>query len=75
MEPVSNIRIQRTWRISPSLSSSTHGTASDIRHDAVTRKIITSTQIMVSEIHRTMVKGQEVNDTLVSGIRSLSTTE
>jgi hypothetical protein len=52
-----------------------HGTASDTRHDAVTRNIVTSTQIMVSEIHRNTVKGQEVNDTLVSGIRSLSTTE
>jgi hypothetical protein len=39
---------------------------------------VTSTQIMVSDIHRTMVKGQEVNDSknaLVSDIRSLSTTE
>jgi hypothetical protein len=49
-----------------------HGTVSDTRHDAVTRGIVTSTQIMVSDIHRNMVKGQEVNDTLVSDIRSLS---
>jgi tetratricopeptide (TPR) repeat protein len=47
-----------------------HGT-SDIRHEAVTRNIFTSTQVMVSEIHRNMVKDQEVNDTLVSDVRSL----
>jgi hypothetical protein len=52
-----------------------HGATSDTLHDAVTRKIVTSTQIMVSDIHRNMVKRQEVNDTLVSDIRSLSTTE
>jgi len=41
-------------------------------------KNATSTHIMVSDIHRTMVKGQEVNDSnnlLVSDTRTLSTTE
>jgi hypothetical protein len=32
-------------------------------------------QIMVSDIHRNMVKRQEVNDRLVSDIHSLSTAE
>jgi hypothetical protein len=39
---------------------------------------VTNTQIMVSDMRRTMVKGREANDSkdqLVSDIRSLPTTE
>ena len=60
-----------------------HVTASDIRHDV--RSIVSelghnamSTHTIVSEIHRTMVKGQEVADSrnlLVSDTRVLPTIE
>ena len=35
------------------------GTASDNYHDAVTRTIVSEAHAMVSDIHRTVVQGQE----------------
>jgi len=53
-------------------ASETHAIVSELEHNA------TRTHIMVSDIHRTMVKGQEVNDSnnlSVSDTRTLFTTE
>ena len=63
-----------------------HETVPDIRRGVVKPRSIvselehniTSTQIMVSDIHRTVVKGQEggnSNNLLVSNTRTVSTTE
>jgi len=49
--------------------SETHAIVTGLEHDA------TSTRVMVSDIHRTLVKGQESNVLLVSDARTLSTTE